>query len=80
MQRQKASLKPLKRIVKKYVWKLDINTSVKKVWDMVRKINGKPINTNKYLNKWIGEKCTEIVNLAEEFENNNKSLNPSLWK
>lgn len=53
---------------------------MKKVWDMVRKINGKPINTNKYLNKWIGEKCTEIVNLAEEFENNNKSLNPSLWK
>ena len=63
---------------KNYVSKLNINTPIKKVWEMIRKISGKHLNTSvSYLTKSDGVKCTErqdIVNLlAEEFERNSSS-------
>jgi ribonuclease HI len=62
---------------KQYVSKLNSRTPAKKVWDMIRKISGKQLNTSKHLNNPDGSKCTEkhdIVNLlAGEFEKNSSS-------
>ena len=63
---------------KNYVSKLNINTPIKKVWEMIRKISGKHSSTSvSYLTKSDGVQCTErqdIVNLlAEKFEHNSST-------
>jgi len=63
---------------KHYVSKLNTRTSVKKTWQMVRKISGKSFSTKvPLLTKQDGSKCTErydIANLlADEFEKNSSS-------
>ena len=67
---------------KQYVSKLNSNTSIKKTWDMVRKISGKQCtSTTKHLTKPDGTKATEredIANtLAEEFQKNSSTQNYS---
>ena len=60
-----------------YVSKLNNKTPTKKVWDMVRKINGKQIqHPIIHLKKTDGEKCTnkrDITNLLAEELNKNSS-------
>jgi len=63
---------------KEYVSKLNMRSSVKKTWDMVRKISGKQqTNTTVYVNKTDGNKATDKVDiantLADEFEKNSSS-------
>ena len=63
---------------KQYVSKLNMTTSVKKTWNMIRKINGKQTNNNTiYIDKSDGNKATDradIANtLADEFEKNSSS-------
>lgn len=42
------------------VFKLNENRPGKKIWNMIRKINGKLSTTNNFLIKPNKEKCTEI--------------------
>jgi hypothetical protein len=63
---------------KEYVSKLNARSSVKKTWDMVRKISGKQTNSSViHVHKPNGDKATarvDIANtLADEFEKNSSS-------
>ena len=75
----RAILKKNKRVSwRNFVSKLNVYTSIKKVWDMVGKINGKRANQSiSHLNNPDGSKCTEkqdiVQLLAYEFEKNSSS-------
>ena len=63
---------------KQYVSKLNMRSSVKKTWDMVRKISGKSLSSpNVYIEKPDGSKTInkgDIANtLADEFEKNSST-------